>query len=167
MDFRYLHVRCGPFRILVPGENVAGIDLANEARVARVPLHRARRDGWPLVIDVRAFLGLDAVRLRDTQVNINWHATSSPLRAVLVVDGVEGLRGGFDAEFLPLPRVPPAFQFMFDRLVHDSAGSFLLRLRPDIQPNLADRSNRRRFCRAVVGAMPPSTSRQPEQGDDR
>jgi hypothetical protein len=153
MEFSHLHVRCGPYRILVPGDNVTGVDPANEHPV-RVPLHRARQQGWPLMIDARLLLGLDPAGPTEPRVNIQWRATESTLRAVVVVDGVEGLRGGFDAEFLPLPRVPPAFYNLFDGLVYDTDGGFLLRLRQDILPRLDDSYSRRRFCRAVIGAVP-------------
>ncbi len=154
MEFSHLHVRCGPYRILVPGENVAGIDPATSHGLVRVPLHRARNQGWPLIIDARLLLGLDPAGPTEPRVNIQWRATESALRAVVVVDGVEGLRGGFDAEFLPLPRVPPAFYSLFDGLVYDIDGGFLLRLRQNIQPRLDDAYSRRRFCRAVIGAVP-------------
>jgi len=124
MEFRYLHVRCGPYRILLPGENIGGIDPATDGTDEAGP-----------------------------QVHIFWRQPDGPVCAILAVDGVEGLRGGFEAEFLPLPRAPLGFQRMFDRLVYDGSGGFLLRLRPNFKPQLGDIPARRQFLRALTGAI--------------
>jgi hypothetical protein len=159
MEFGYLHVRCGPYRILVPGDNVSSIDPLPEHGPARIPLHQARRQGWSLVLEARTLLGLEPAAPSPSRVIIHWHAVHNAVQAAVVVDGVEGLRGGYDAEFLPLPRVPPGFHDLFDRLVYDADGGFLLRLRQDVQPALDHTDSRRRFCRAVIGAVPPADQR--------
>lgn len=152
MDFRYLHVRCGPYRILLPGENIGGIDPATDAPSAHRSFHRIRRDGWLPMIDSRRLLGLTTDEA-GPQVHIFWRQPDGPVCAILAVDGVEGLRGGFEAEFLPLPRAPLGFQRMFDRLVYDGSGGFLLRLRPNFKPELGDVPARRQFLRALTGAI--------------
>jgi hypothetical protein len=156
MEFGYLHVRCGPYRILVPGDNVSSIDSMSDLPPRHVSLHQSRSQGRALVIDGRTLLGVEAAGPSEPRVMIHWCSTRFPVNATLVVDGVEGLRGGYDAEFLPLPRVPTAFDQLFDRLVHDAEGGFLLRLRQDIQPALDTFNSRRIFCRAVIGIIPPA-----------
>jgi hypothetical protein len=153
MDFNHLHVRCGPYRILVPGQNVIGINPAGGDNVARIPRRRALDAGLSLMIDARLLLGLEPAARSDPQVHVHWKRSDDELRAVLVVDAVEGLRGGFEAEFLPLPRVPQDFQRLFDGLVANTDDGFLLRLRKDIYPILDKWRDRRRFCRAVIGAV--------------
>lgn len=160
MEFGYLHVRCGPYRILVPGDNVTSIEPMPELGAPRPSLRRIRAQGGCLLIDLRTLLGLEAAGRSEPCVIIHWCVTPPSIRAALVVDGVEGLRGGYDAEFLPLPRVPPAFNLLFDGLVYDSDGGFLLRLRHDVLPSLDTVDSRRRFCRAVVGVVPPVSLRQ-------
>ena len=157
MEFGYLHVCCGPYRILVPAENVAGVDPDVMTQLVRVPLRQARRLGWPLVVDARALLGLSAAGSGEPRVNIHWRRTDDTIGAVLVVDRADSLRSGVDADFLPLPRVPRAFHDLFDRLLFDD-GRFMIRLRRDISLRLDDRASRRRFCRAVLGAVPPENS---------
>lgn len=159
MEFGYLHVRCGPYRILVPGDNVVSIDPMPDLGGHRPSLSQARRQGSSLIIDGRTLLGLDVAAPSEPRVIIHWNSTQLSVRAALVVDGVEGLRGGYDAEFLPLPRVPPAFNLLFDGLVYDSDGGFLLRLRRDVRPSLDTVDGRRRFCRAVIGVVPPVSLR--------
>jgi hypothetical protein len=155
MEFGYLHVRCGPYRILVPGDNVASIDPMPELGAHRPCLRQARAQGCTLIIDSRTLLGLAAAGPSDPRVIVHWALPHFAAHAALVVDGVEGLRGGYDAEFLPLPRVPPDFNTLFDRLVYEAESVFLLRLRRDAQPILNNVTGRRRFCRAVIGAVPP------------
>lgn len=152
MDFNHLHVRCGPYQILVPGENVVGINPAGGEDVTRTPRRRALGAGLPLMIDVRLLLGLEPAAPSEPRVHVHWKRSDCDLRAVFVVDAVDGLRGGFEAEFLPLPRVPQDFQRLFDGLVANANDGFLLRLRKDIYPILDKWRDRRRFCRAVVGA---------------
>ncbi len=151
MEFRYLHVRCGPYRILLPGENIGGIDPATDVPTARQSFHRARRDGWLPMIDARRLLGV-TTESGGAPVHIFWREPDGAVCAILAVDGVEGLRGGFEAEFLPLPRAPLGFHKMFDRLVYDKDGGFLLRLRQNFQPSLGDIRGRRRFLGAITGA---------------
>ncbi len=151
MEFHYLHVRCGPYRILLPGKNIGGIDSATDAPTGRQSFRRARREGRLPMIDARRLLGL-AAEGGGTPVHIFWRQPDGAVCAILAVDGVEGLRGGFEAEFLPLPRAPLGFHEMFDRLVYDKDGSFLLRLRQNFQPFLGDIPGRRRFLGAITGA---------------
>jgi hypothetical protein len=73
-----------------------------------------------------------------------------------MVDGVEGLRSSYEAEFLPLPRVPWEFSLLFDRLIHAPGGPFMLRLRENIVPPLETLADRRRFCRSFMGVDAPS-----------
>jgi hypothetical protein len=148
MEFGLLHVRCGPYRILVPGDNVLGIDPAPERAPAKLSLHLARQGGLQPVIDARLYLGSGPL---EPGVIVHWRASGREASASLIVDGVEGLRGGYEADVLPLPRVPRLFRLLFDGLVYDSNGGFLLRLRQDAQPVLDDFESRRRFCRAIVG----------------
>jgi hypothetical protein len=151
MEFGLLHVRCGPYRILVPGDNVLGIDPPPEQAPAKLSLHQARQKGWPPMIDARLYLGSDPAKTLEPGVIVHWRASGREACASLIVDGVEGLRGGYEADVLPLPRVPRLFRLLFDGLVYDSSGGFLLRLRQDAQPVLDDFDSRRRFCRAIVG----------------
>jgi hypothetical protein len=155
MEFGYLHVRCGPYRILVPGDNVASIDPMPELGAHRPSLRQARALGCALIIDGRTLLGLAVAGPSDPRVIIHWTSARFTADAALVVDGVEGLRGGYDAEFLPLPRVPPDFNALFDGLVYEADGAFLLRLRRDARPILDGVNCRRRYCRAVIGAVHP------------
>ncbi len=156
MEFGYLHVRCGPYRILIPGDNVSSIDPLPELGPRQLSLHLARLQSCSLIIDGRTLLGIDAAGPVEPRVMIHWSSMCFAVNVALVVDGVEGLRGGYDAEFLPLPRVPVAFDRLFDRLVYDADGGFLLRLRQDIQPALDTSISRRGFCRAVIGVIPPA-----------
>ncbi|KJV09844.1 hypothetical protein VZ95_08875 [Elstera litoralis] len=102
-------------------------------------------------MDARRLLGLTP-NGTGAPVHIFWRQPEGPVCAILAVDGVEGLRGGFEAEFLPLPRAPLGFQRMFDRLVYDGSGGFLLRLRQNFTPQLSDIPGRRQFLRALTGA---------------
>ena len=153
-DFGYLEVGCGPYRILMPAENVGGVDPDFAGRVARLSPRYARRSAWPLVIDARTLLGLGAGSA-EPGVNVYWRRTDDTVRAILVVDRVDSLRSGVDGDFLPPPLVPRAFHDMFDLLLVEKDGHFLMRLRQDICLRLDDRASQRRFCRAILGALPP------------
>lgn len=155
MEFGYLNVWCGHYRILVPGENIAGIESETGRRVVRLPLRQARLQGWPLMLQARVLLGLEPAGPTAPRVNIHWRRSDDAIRAVLVVDGVDGLRSGSDDDFLPLPIVPRGFHRLFDRLAYDGDGGFLARLRHDVCLAFDDTADRRRFLRALVGAIPP------------
>jgi hypothetical protein len=155
MRFGHLLVRCGPYRILVPGNNVAAIEEVSDLNLAVVSIHQARRQGWALVMDARILVGIDPAECAAPRVNIHWRSSDGSRGAVIGVDGVDGLRHGDDADVLKLPRVPMSFRGLFDGLVRDGEG-FLLRLRNDVGPSLDSPAHRRRFARAVLGASPSS-----------
>jgi len=155
MRIAYLRVRCGPYRILVPGDNITSIEEGVAADVAAVSIRQARRRGWPLVMDARVLLGLDPVGTDVPRINIHWHSNDGRRRAVLGVDGVDGLRDGEDADVLTLPRVPSHVRALFDGLLCDGGDGFLLQLRRDVRPPLDTMRHRRGFVRAVLGALPP------------
>jgi hypothetical protein len=154
MQFGHLLLRCGPHRILVPGDNVAAIDEVSDLDLAAVSIRQARLHGWPLVMDARVLLGIDAAGRPAPRVNVYWHSHDDSRRAVVRVDGVDSLRHGDDADVLKLPRVPIAFRGLFDGLVPDGADGFLLQLRRDVCPALDTARHRACFVRAVLGALP-------------
>ena len=55
MEFGYLHVRCGPYRILIPGDNVSSIDPLPELGPRQLSLHLARLQSCSLIIDGRTW----------------------------------------------------------------------------------------------------------------
>jgi hypothetical protein len=77
---------------------------------------------------------------------------------VLRVDSVDSLRHGDDAEVLNLPRVPVDVRGLFDGVVRDGGGGFLLQLRPDVSPVLNSLRRRTCFVRAVLGAVPANNT---------
>jgi len=154
MRFGHLLVRCGPYRILVPGDNVAAIEEVSDFKLASVSIRQARRHGWPLVMDARVLVGIDPAGCASPRVNIHWRSHDGSRRAVIGVDGVDGLRHGDDADVLKLPRVPANFRGLFDGLICDGGTGFLLRLRGDVSPALDTDKHRRCFVRAVLGASP-------------
>jgi hypothetical protein len=154
MRFGHLLVRCGPYRILVPGDNIVAIGEVADLALATIPIRRALQLGWPLVMDTRVLLGLDPTGRGAPRVNIQWRSHDGTRRAVLGVDGVDGLRYSDDADVLKLPRVPLNVRGLFDGLVRDGDG-FLLQLRTDVSPLLDTVTHRTRFVRAVLGALPP------------
>jgi hypothetical protein len=161
MEFGYLQIACGPYRVLIPGENIQQIDPG------ALSLRQGpgwRRIGRMAVLDGRALLGLPGGQM-SSPVAVIWRGGGR--MAMLLVDQVVGLRGGFDAEFLPLPRVTPGFQALFDRIVYDRDGGFLLCLRRDAPEILSDWPGRRRFCRAVTGSVAPFWSEASQQGEER
>jgi hypothetical protein len=154
MRYGHLLVRCGPHRILVPGDNIATIEEVSDLAPAAISTRLARRNGWQLVLDARVLLGLDPAASAPPRVNIHWHSRDGARRAVLGVDAVDGLRHGDEADVLTLPRVPRRFRGLFDGLVPDDGGGFLFRLRGDVSQALDSPVRRRRFLRAVMGAAP-------------
>ena len=154
-DLGYLQVCCGPYRILVPTENVSGVDPDFAPKIARSPLRQARRLARPFVIDARVLLGLSSEPDR-AGVSVHWRRTDDSVRAVLLVDRVESLRSGVEEDLLPLPRVPRHFHDMFDLLLVERSGQVSMRLRRDVNLRLDDRAGRRRFCRAVLGSALPA-----------
>jgi hypothetical protein len=151
-DHGYLEVRCGGHRILLPGEGIVGIGLDVTPHLVHLPLPRARRLGFPLVIDLRIVLGLTPAAAPGTTVE--WQSPpDGDSTIVLAVDAAERLHSDVEARFLPLPRVPPVFHALFDALMIDD-GRILMRLRRDI--DMRGRDSRRRLCQAVLGAMPPA-----------
>jgi hypothetical protein len=152
MRFGHLGVRCGPYRILIPGENIAAIDEGADHGFAAVSIHEARRQGWPLVMDTRVLLGLEPARSDAATIDIQWHSNDGQRQAVLRVDAVDGLRHDDDDGVLKLPRVPSLVRDVFDGLVRDGADGFLLQLRQDVRPPLDTMCHRCRFVRAVLGA---------------
>jgi hypothetical protein len=157
MLFGHLLVNCGPYRILVPAENIASIDEVSDIDVAAISIRQARDRGWPLVMDTRILLGLDPAGCAPSRVNIQWHSRDGSRHAVLRVDGVDGLRNG-GAGVLKLPRVPVNVRGLFDGVVCDGAAGFLLQLRRDVSPPLDTSGRRARFVRAVIGAWPIPTN---------
>jgi hypothetical protein len=156
MRFGHLGVRCGPYRILVPGENITAINEVLDDDLAPISIHQARHRGWPLVMDARVLLGIEPAPAGASRIDIQWH--SGMRRAVLRVDAVEGLRHDDDDDVLKLPRVPMHVRGLFDGLVRDGSDGFLLQLRRDVSPPLDTTSRRTRFVRAVLGALaPPKT----------
>ena len=156
MRFGHLLVRCGPHRILVPGDNVAAIEEGSDVLVKSISIRRAMRSGWTMVLDTRILLGLDPTGRASPRVHIHWHSHDGRRRAMLGVDGVEGLRHDDDADVLPLPRVPAVFRALFDGLVHGDGDAFLLRLRHDVCPAFDTVSHRRGFVSAMMGASAPA-----------
>jgi hypothetical protein len=154
MRFGHLLVRCGPYRILVPGDNVAAIDEVSDLGLAAISIRLARLRRWPLVMDARVLLGIDPVGCAPPRVNIYWHSHDDSRRAVLRVDSVDSLRHGDDAEVLKLPRVPMEVRGLFDGLVRDGGHGFLLQLRADVCPALDTTRHRACFVRAILGALP-------------
>jgi hypothetical protein len=160
MRFGHLGVRCGPYRILVPGENIAAINEVAGDEFSSISIHQARRLGWPLVMDARVLLGLDPARKGASCIDIQWHSNDGQRQAVLRVDAVDGLRHDDSDDVLRLPRVPATVRGLFDGLVRDGSDGFLLQLRRDVSPPLDTTDRRYRFVRAVLGARAPSkTSR--------
>ena len=152
MNFGYLHVRTGPHRILLPGDLVIKVDPPAPLP-PRLPWTVAtRRGAWPILIDSRRILDLPPSDDPDVRIVIHWRAASTPVR--IAFDAVEGLRAGFEREFLPLPRVPLPFERLFDGLIHESDGGFLLRLRRDAQPASPELRDRKRLLRAVSALDP-------------
>ena len=154
MRFGHLLVRCGPYRILVPGDNIVAIDEVADVELASISIHQAVQLGWPLVMDTRVLLGLNPPAKGVARVNIQWRSRDGNRRAVLGVDGVDGLRYSDDADVLKLPRVPANVRELFDGVVRDGDG-FMLQLRTDVSPLLDTMIRRIRFVRAVLGALPP------------
>jgi hypothetical protein len=154
MQFGHLLVNCGPYRILVPGENIAAIDEGSDQDLVAISIRQARKRGWPLVIDARVLLGLDAAGRSRPRVSIQWHSTDNVRHAVLRVDGAESLHHGSGTDALKLPRVPTEFRDLFDGLVCDGGTGFLLRLRHDVCAPVDTGRRRERFVRAVLGALP-------------
>jgi len=154
MRFGHLLVRCGPHRVLVPGDNVAAIEEMSDLTVTTTSILRARQPGWPLVLDTRILLCFAPADRAAPRVAIHWHSSDGSRRAILVVDAVDGLRHDDDVT-LPLPRVPLSFRALFDGLVANGGDTFLLRLRNDVRPLLDTFAHRRDFVRAVLGASPP------------
>jgi hypothetical protein len=159
MRFGHLGVRCGPYRILVPGENIVAINEVSDDKLAAISIRQARRRGWPLVMDARILLGLDPAGKGASCIDIQWHSNDGMRRAVLRVDGVDGLRHDDADDVLKLPRVPVNVRGLFDGLVCDGANGFLLQLRRDVSPPLDTVGRRIRFVHAVLGALaPPKTN---------
>jgi hypothetical protein len=158
MQFGQLRVRCGPYTILIPGENVGAIDPAADLAPLDVSVRIARRHGFTLVLDARRLLDLDPRPQGAPRVNIHWHSLDDTSRAVLAVDGVDGLRYSDTDDLLALPRVPARMRRLFAGVVADGDGKFLLQLRRDVSPRLDSRAARLRFARAISGALPPSHS---------
>ncbi len=156
MEFDYLKVRCGPYHVLVPGANVARIEQVPNMGQSHLSLRRARQKGGILIIDGRTLLGLNPPVAAGSHVVVHWSLFGEPVGAALVVDGVDGLRSGYEAEFLPLPRVPWEFSLLFDGLIHTPGSPFMLRLRKNIVPPLETPADRRRFCRSFIGVDAPS-----------
>ncbi|PZW46991.1 hypothetical protein C8P66_10728 [Humitalea rosea] len=156
MAIGQLRVRCGPYRILVPGETIAAIEPASELRLEPIPLSLARRRGWVPVLDARCLLGLAPATPEERRVNLHWHSLDGRLRAVLGVDGVDGLQQRDAEELLPLPRVPRSFRMMFAGVVLDPPHGLLLQLRDDVGPLLGTVPQRMQFLSAVLGGLPPA-----------
>jgi hypothetical protein len=156
MPFGHLGVRCGPYRILIPGENIAAINEVSGDELAPISIHQARRRGWPLVMDARILLGLDPAGKGASSIDIQWHSNDGQRQAVLRVDAVDGLRHDDGDGVLKLPRVPATVRGLFDGLVRDGSDGFLLQLRRDVTPPLDTADHRSRFARAVLGARAPS-----------
>ena len=133
-----------------------GIDPAPDQNTNSISLYQARVQGWRLIVNARVLLGLEPAEAQEPQVIVHWAEMETDNHAFLMVDGVEGLHGGYDGEFLPLPRVPPGFHRYFDHLVYDGDGGFFLRLRSNLKPSLDSFRSRRRFCAAFIGAVPPN-----------
>jgi hypothetical protein len=160
MRFGHLGVRCGPYRILIPGENIAAINEVSGDEPASISIHQARLRKWPLVMDARVLLGLEPASKGAPSIDIQWHSNDGQRQAVLRVDAVDGLRHDDSDDVLNLPRVPATVRGLFDGLVRDGADGFLLQLRRDVSPPLDTADSRHRFARAVLGARAPSkTSR--------
>jgi hypothetical protein len=153
-DFGHLQVCCGPYRILVPVENIGGIESDAACLFAHSPVREARRLERPLVIDARALLGLEA-KPEEIGACIYWRRMDDRVRAALLVDRIDSLRSGVEADFLPPPLVPRAFHHMFDLLLIAEDGHFLMRLRQDVSLNLDDRASRRRLSHAIRGVLSP------------
>jgi hypothetical protein len=162
MRFGNLLVNCGPYRILIPGENIAAINEDSGQELASISIRQARDLGWPLVINTRILLGLDPAGSATSRVNIQWHSCDGSRRTVLRVDGVDGLRHGGDTDVLKLPRVPNDMRGLFDGLVCDGNAGFLLQLRRDVSPPMDTTERRTRFARSVLGALP-----QPRNASNR
>lgn len=156
MQFGNLLVRSGPHRILVPGENVAGIEPAADLGLAAMPWQEARRRGWSLVFDTRRLLGAASGGLAG--VVVHWHARDGGRQAVLCVDAVEGLSEDNDRTLLQ-PRLPRALRPLFSGVVHDGDGGFRLQLRRDAALPLDQPGQRRHLARAILGALPPPAHR--------
>lgn len=120
---QYLHVRCGPYGILLDLRHV--VEVGDAGTVVDGTGWRAWRERNLRVTDLCAHLGLAAASRRQQVVVSDTDGFS-----IIDVEHVEGLREFAEACFLPLDGLGAALERLADAVVPGSqAGGCLLRLR--------------------------------------
>ena len=143
----FIEVRCGAYRVLVPSEDVASINLLDRRLD---PLSRRRAPRRPLMLDGRALIrncGAECVE-RGVALHMNW---DSPIEAQIVVDQAGMLMRLGPEAFEPLPRAVAELRPFFTGVWLDaSVRQYLYCLRPRHQLPVDGFAWRRRIRRAAL-----------------
>jgi hypothetical protein len=143
----HVSIRCGPFRILFPTENIGFIEASP------VPFHRpARRrdvDQAHLMVDLRVLSG-EAEAASTHGVMLQWRSTDGARAMQLIVDAVEEIIDCQEEELRPAPILPKRLCPLIDRVVRAPSGAFLLRVVPDVDLTLRSVAERRLYARSLM-----------------
>ncbi len=149
----FIEVRCGPYRFLVPSEDIASIEFL-DSRMDPLPRHRAPR--MPLMLDGRALAGNCGAGRMDRGVALRLNR-GDRIEAHVVVDQAGTLIRLEPEAFEPLPRAVADLRPFFFGVWRDAAHQqYLFCLRPRHQLPIDGFAWRRRIRRAALTTVTDS-----------
>jgi hypothetical protein len=143
----FIEVRCGPYRFLVPSEDITAIEFL-DGRMAPLPRRRAPR--MPLMLDGRALAGNCGAgpMERGVALRVSW---SERIEARVVVDQAGTMIRLEPAALEPLPRAVAHLRPFFVGVWRDAANQrYLYCLRPRHELPIGGFAWRRRIRRAAL-----------------
>jgi len=169
---QYLHVRAGPYQMLLDVEGVHEILELSGEDDGGASGHRGWRGRVLTSINGRALLGLDDYVLPRVHPGVVYSAGEDETPVMLELDGVERLRSADGNNLSALPRVPEQAFLLFDGVLSDKGmGDQMYHLRrplalADMMEQLAVRQNNLTVSPEAVelSAVELSAEREQEGG---